>query len=51
MQRKVANPLASILLISDSSTSDSESVDFVVQRAEAAKYVLASFLSRLTANF
>jgi len=37
MQRKVANPLASILLISDSSTSDSESVDFVVQRAEAAK--------------
>ena len=39
MQRKVANPLASILLISDSSTSDSESVDFVVQRAEAAKYV------------
>jgi Pleckstrin homology domain/von Willebrand factor type A domain len=39
MQRKSANPLASILLISDSSTSDPESVDFVVQRAEAAKYV------------
>jgi hypothetical protein len=37
MQRKFANPLASILLISDSSTSDPESVDFVVQRAEAAK--------------
>jgi PH (Pleckstrin Homology) domain-containing protein/von Willebrand factor type A domain-containing protein len=37
MQRKSANPLASILLISDSSTSDPESVDFVVQRAEAAK--------------
>lgn len=39
MQRKSANPLASILLISDSSTSDPEGVDFVVQRAEAAKYV------------
>jgi von Willebrand factor type A domain len=39
MQRKSANPLSSILLISDSSTSDPESVDFVVQRAEAAKYV------------
>jgi Mg-chelatase subunit ChlD len=37
MQRKSANPLASILLISDASTSDPESVDFVVQRAEAAK--------------
>lgn len=37
MQRKSANPLASILLISDSSTSDPEGVDFVVQRAEAAK--------------
>ena len=40
MQRKSANPIASILLISDSTTSDSEGVDFVVQRAEAAKYVL-----------
>jgi len=37
MQRKSNNPIASILLISDSSTSDSESVDFVVSRAEAAK--------------
>lgn len=37
MQRKSANPLSSILLISDSSTSDPESVDFVIQRAEAAK--------------
>lgn len=37
MQRKVANPTSSILLISDSSTSDTENVDFVVQRAEAAK--------------
>jgi hypothetical protein len=50
MQRKVANPLASILLISDSSTSDSESVDFVVQRAEAAKYVLAQAFPARTAN-
>lgn len=37
MQRKSSNPLSSILLISDSSTSDAESVDFVVSRAEAAK--------------
>lgn len=37
MQRKSANPISSIMLISDSSTSDAESVDFVVQRAEAAK--------------
>lgn len=37
MQRKAANPLSTILLISDSTTSDSDSVDFVVQRAEAAK--------------
>lgn len=37
MQRKSANPLSSILLISDSATSDTESVDFVVSRAEAAK--------------
>ena len=37
MQRKSSNPLSSILLISDSTTSDSESVDFVVSRVEAAK--------------
>lgn len=37
MQRKSTNPLSSILLISDSSTADTESVDFVVSRAEAAK--------------
>jgi hypothetical protein len=37
MQRRSANPLAAIMLISDSATSDPESVDFVVQRAEAAK--------------
>ena len=37
MQRKSNNPVATILLISDSATSDAESVDFVVSRAEAAK--------------
>lgn len=37
MQRKAANPISTILLISDSSTSETEGVDFVVQRAEAAK--------------
>lgn len=37
MQRKSPNPLSNILLISDSSTSEPESVDFVVSRAEAAK--------------
>lgn len=39
MQRKTQNPLATILLISDSSTTEPETVDFVVSRAEAAKYV------------
>ena len=39
MQRKSTNPVSTILLISDSSTSDPESVDFVVSRAEAAKFV------------
>lgn len=39
MQRKANNPITTILLISDSSTSDAESVDFVVSRAEAAKLV------------
>lgn len=37
MQRKMSNPLASIMLISDAATADNESVDFVVSRAEAAK--------------
>ena len=37
MQRKAANPISTILLISDSSTSELDGVDFVVQRAEAAK--------------
>ncbi|KAI9879937.1 MAG: hypothetical protein M1830_006419 [Pleopsidium flavum] len=44
MQRKSNNPIATILLISDSSTSDAESVDFVVSRAEAAKFVNLSHL-------
>jgi hypothetical protein len=48
MQRKSANPISSILLISDSSTSDAESVDFVVQRAEAAKYVSCHAISSNT---
>ncbi|KAF2674994.1 hypothetical protein BT63DRAFT_409118 [Microthyrium microscopicum] len=43
MQRRSANPLAAIMLISDSATSDLESVDFVVQRAEAAKVAIHSF--------
>lgn len=37
LQRRSPNPVANILLISDSPTCDVESVDFVVQRAEAAK--------------
>ena len=37
MQRKYNNPIATIMLISDASTSDADSVDFVVSRAEAAK--------------
>ncbi|KAL1655695.1 hypothetical protein SLS61_001718 [Didymella pomorum] len=48
MQRKSSNPLASILLISDSSTSDVESVDFVISRAEAAKVSIHSFGLGLT---
>lgn len=43
MQRNASNPVATILLISDSSTSDAESVDFVVSRAEAAKIAIHSF--------
>jgi len=37
MARRVMNPLASIMIINDSSISESESIDFVVSRAEAAK--------------
>lgn len=48
MQRKAANPISTILLISDSSTSDSESVNFVVSRAEAAKVGIYSFGLGLT---
>lgn len=43
MQRRAANALSSILLVSDSPTSDPESVDFVVSRAEAAKITIHSF--------
>ncbi|EAW11187.1 VWA and PH domain-containing RING finger protein [Aspergillus clavatus NRRL 1] len=48
MQRKSNNPVSTILLISDSSTSDPESVDFVVSRAEAAKISIHSFGLGLT---
>lgn len=48
MQRKSANPLSSILLISDSSATDHDSVDFVVSRAEAAKIAIHSFGLGLT---
>ncbi|KAJ4512854.1 hypothetical protein HRR83_005193 [Exophiala dermatitidis] len=48
MQRRAANPISTILLISDSSTSESDSVDFVVQRAEAAKVGIYSFGLGLT---
>ncbi|CAI4217595.1 unnamed protein product [Parascedosporium putredinis] len=43
MQRKYNNPIATIMLISDASTSDVDSVDFVVSRAEAAKIAIHSF--------
>lgn len=43
MQRKTINPIAAIFLISDSSTSDQETADFVVSRAEAAKISIHSF--------
>ncbi|KAJ9370352.1 hypothetical protein DTO282E5_4893 [Paecilomyces variotii] len=48
MQRKSNNPISTILLISDSSTSDPESVDFVISRAEAAKVGIHSFGLGLT---
>ncbi|KAJ6072590.1 hypothetical protein N7467_010675 [Penicillium canescens] len=48
MQRKFNNPVSTILLISDSSISDPESVDFVVSRAEAAKVNIHSFGLGLT---
>ena len=43
MGRKYNNPIATIMLISDASTSDADSVDFVVSRAEAAKIAIHSF--------
>ncbi|KAH8889293.1 hypothetical protein GQ53DRAFT_652991 [Thozetella sp. PMI_491] len=43
MGRKYNNPIATIMLISDASTSDADSVDFVVSRAEAAKITVHSF--------
>lgn len=48
MQRRSINPLSHIILISDSSTSDPESVDFVVSRAEAAKTCIYSLGLGLT---
>ncbi|RMD41657.1 hypothetical protein DV735_g3506, partial [Chaetothyriales sp. CBS 134920] len=48
MQRQAANPISTILLISDSSTAETDSVDFVVQRAEAAKVGIYSFGLGLT---
>lgn len=48
MQRKSSNPISSILLISDSATSDQEGVDFVASRAEAAKIAIHSFGLGLT---
>lgn len=50
MQRKATNPISTILLISDSTTADGESVDFVIQRAEAAKVTVHSFGLGLTHN-
>ncbi|KAK5008534.1 hypothetical protein LTR28_003846, partial [Elasticomyces elasticus] len=48
MQRRWANPVSGIVLISDSAVSDAESVDFVVSRAEAAKIGIYSFGLGLT---
>lgn len=48
MQRKSTNALSSILLISDSSASEQEIVDFVISRAEAAKVTISSFGLGLT---
>ncbi|KAF2481770.1 Pleckstrin homology domain-containing protein [Neohortaea acidophila] len=48
MQRKSANTLSNIILISDSATAEHESIDFVVSRAEAAKVAIHSFGLGLT---
>ncbi|KAB8772381.1 hypothetical protein FH972_026670 [Carpinus fangiana] len=43
MQRKTSNPISSILIVSDSSTAEEDSVDFVVSRAEAARVSIYTF--------
>ncbi|KAI9665217.1 MAG: hypothetical protein M1831_002227 [Alyxoria varia] len=48
MQRKSGNPLASIVVISDSSASEVENIDHVVSRAEAAKVAIHTFGLGLT---
>lgn len=48
MQRRAQSQLSHVMLISDSSTSDPDSVDFVVSRAEAAKISIHSFGLGLT---
>lgn len=48
MQRRNMNQLSHIILISDSATSDNDSIDFVVSRAEAAKISIHSFGLGLT---
>lgn len=48
MQRRAPSQLSHVVLISDSSTSDHDSVDFVVSRAEAAKIAIHSFGLGLT---
>lgn len=50
MQRKHNNPIATIILISDASTADADSVDFVVSRAEAAKLVMGQNLALMNAE-
>lgn len=48
MARRTLNQLSHIILISDSATSDHDSIDFVVSRAEAAKISIHSFGLGLT---
>ena len=48
MQRRSSSQLSHVVLISDSSTSDHDSVDFVVSRAEAAKIAIHSLGLGLT---
>lgn len=37
IQRKTVNPVSSVIIISDSAVSETENIDFVISRAEAAK--------------